>query len=62
MEKLRSLVFSILLSLTIYFFPQIVLQSHASPDDYIRHPARTVIITQHHRSQSDPQQVFIVSA
>ncbi|KAL5806596.1 hypothetical protein ACOSQ4_029329 [Xanthoceras sorbifolium] len=59
MEKLCSPFFPILLSLTISFFPQIILQSHASPDDYIRHRPRNVILTHHQRSESDPQQVHI---
>lgn len=52
-------VFPLLLSLTICFVSQMVLQSHASPDDYMRPSPRNVILTEHHRSESDPQQVHV---
>ncbi|XP_044507457.1 purple acid phosphatase 22-like [Mangifera indica] len=56
MEKLLSPVFPILL--TICIFPQI-LPSYALPHDYIRPPAKGLVLSQHKRSESDPQQVHI---
>ncbi|KAK9290206.1 hypothetical protein L1049_008372 [Liquidambar formosana] len=55
MEKCWSHVF---LLLTIFFFPQLLPQSHSS-SDYRRHPPRPLIFTPHDLSKADPQQVHI---
>ncbi|KAJ0028407.1 hypothetical protein Pint_35948 [Pistacia integerrima] len=56
MENLRSPVFPILLTMCI--FSQIS-PSYALTHDYIRPPARGLVLSQHKRSESDPQQVHI---
>ncbi|XP_044507458.1 purple acid phosphatase 22-like [Mangifera indica] len=56
MEKLLSPVLPNLL--TICIFPQI-LTSYALPHGYIRPPAKGLVLSQHKRSESDPQQVHV---
>ncbi|CAK9188149.1 unnamed protein product [Ilex paraguariensis] len=54
MEKRWSHVFLF----TIFFFPQFLVQSHASPE-YTRQPPRPLIFSTNTRSDSAPQQVHI---
>ncbi|KAK6942615.1 Calcineurin-like phosphoesterase domain, ApaH type [Dillenia turbinata] len=56
MEKWRSTLLLLCILLT---HPLFTLHSKAQPDDFVRQPPRPVVVTTHHGSETDPQQVHI---
>lgn len=50
--------FPLILAIFFFFSPFPLQTSLALQNDYIRQPPRQVVITPHHRSKSDPQQVI----
>ncbi|GMH09936.1 hypothetical protein Nepgr_011777 [Nepenthes gracilis] len=55
----NGVIFLVPVFFSFILVPQLVFRSYASPPEYTRHPPRSIIFTEHNRSNSQPQQVHI---